>query len=130
MGKLTADQARDLASAFHDMSVAVGNFRFDNWDDLKKSDRASLESVQWTLLNYSSDFTATAISLTLHDLQGTLQSIQDATAKATTAINRIKLVDKVLRIASAAAGLGAAIVSGHPEAIGDGLKSVFDEATS
>ncbi len=69
-------------------------------------------------------------SLTLDDLQGTLQSIQDATAKATTAINRIKLVDKVLRIASAAAGLGAAIVSGHPEAIGDGLKSVFDEATS
>jgi len=130
MGKLTADQARDLASAFHNMSVAVGNFRFDNWDDLKKSDRASLESVQWTLLNYSSDFTATAISLTLDDLQGTLQSIQDATAKATTAINRIKLVDKVLRIASAAAGLGAAIVSGHPEAIGDGLKSVFDEATS
>ena len=130
MGKLTADQARDLASAFHDMSVAVGNFRFGNWDDLKKSDRASLESVQWTLLNYSSDFTATAISLTLDDLQGTLQSIQDATAKATTAINRIKLVDKVLRIASAAAGLGAAIVSGHPEAIGDGLKSVFDEATS
>ena len=130
MGKLTADQARDLASAFHDMSVAVGNFRFDNWDDLKKSDRALLESVQWTLLNYSSDFTATAISLTLDDLQGTLQSIQDATAKATTAINRIKLVDKVLRIASAAAGLGAAIVSGHPEAIGHGLKSVFDEATS
>jgi len=130
MGKLTADQARDLASAFHDMSVAVGNFRFGNWDDLKKSDRALLESVQWTLLNYSSDFTATAISLTLDDLQGTLQSIQDATAKATTAINRIKLVDKVLRIASAAAGLGAAIVSGHPEAIGDGLKSVFDEATS
>ncbi len=130
MGKLTADQARDLASAFHDMSVAVGNFRFGNWDDLKKPERASLESVQWTLLNYSSDFTATAISLTLDDLQGTLQSIQDATAKATTAINRIKLVDKVLRIASAAAGLGAAIVSGHPEAIGDGLKSVFDEATS
>ena len=130
MGKLTADQARDLASAFHDMSVAVGNFRFGNWDYLKKPERASLESVQWTLLNYSSDFTATAISLTLDDLQGTLQSIQDATAKATTAINRIKLVDKVLRIASAAAGLGAAIVSGHPEAIGDGLKSVFDEATS
>ncbi len=61
MGKLTADQARDLASAFHDMSVAVGNFRFGNWDDLKKSDRALLESVQWTLLNYSSDFTAAAI---------------------------------------------------------------------
>jgi len=34
MGKLTADQARDLANQFHDLSVAVGDYRFDYWDDL------------------------------------------------------------------------------------------------
>jgi hypothetical protein len=58
MGKLTADQARDLANQYHDLSVVVGDYRFDHWDDLSSAKRRRLEDLQWTLINYSSDFTA------------------------------------------------------------------------
>jgi hypothetical protein len=68
-----------------------------------------LQDQQWTLMNYSSDFTSQAIMLTLDDLQGTLDNISSATARANKAIKTIALVNKVISIAASAMALAATI---------------------
>lgn len=59
-----------------------GDYRFAHWDELSAAERKRLEELQWTLMNYSSDFTAQALSLVVDDLQGTLSKIRGATAQA------------------------------------------------
>jgi hypothetical protein len=130
MAKLKADQAFELANRFHDMSVTVGDYRFDQWDNLTPSQRKRLEDLQWTLMNYSSDFVAQAINLIVDDLQGTLKKINNATTEANHAIVKIKTVSKVIVIAAAATVLGAAIMSGNADgalkAAGDLVQAVSD----
>jgi len=115
MPELSSDQAYQLASQFHEMSVAVGDYRFGHWDELSAAQRKRLEDLQWTLMNYSSDFTAQAISLVVDDLQGTLSKIRGAILQANKVINNIEVVSRVLVIAASAAVLGAAIMSGNAE---------------
>lgn len=123
MPKLSSDQAYEFANEFHDLSVAVGNYRFDQWDDLTAAQRKRLEDLQWTLMNYSSDFTAQALNFVVDDLQGTVDKITAATASANKAIANIKLVSRVLAIAASATVLGASIMSGN----GDGALKAADD---
>ena len=115
--KLTADQARDLAQSFRSLSVTLGDYRFENWDDLTKAQRNSIEDAEWTLLNYSSDFITQAVGLTLEDTRGSLEDIQKATQKAQKTVERIKNIKKVIGITGAVIQLAGAIASRHPEAI-------------
>jgi hypothetical protein len=115
MAKLSADQAFELANEFHNLAVSVGNYRFDNWDDLTPTQRKRLEDLQWTLMNYSSDFIAQGISLTVDNLQGALNKLVNATSEANDAIKKIKVVNKVVAIATAATILGASIMSGNAD---------------
>ena len=129
MAKLPADQAFRLAETFHKISVSVGNYRFDQWDKLTPSQRKRLEDLQWTLMNYSSDFVAQAINLVVDDLQGTLKKITDATSEANDAIAKIKTVSKVIVIAAAATVLGAAIMSGNADGALKAAEDLVQAAT-
>ena len=108
----------------------VGDYRFEYWDDLSSAKRRRLEDLQWTLMNYSSDFTAHAISLTPSDLNGALARIAQTTKKAKRTIQTIKIVDKVIRIAAAATVLAAAIMSGNPEAAVAAAEDTYEQATN
>lgn len=126
--KLTAGDAKDLAQWFREMSVALGNYRFSNWNDLSEKDRAIIEDMEWTLLNYSSDFITHAVGLILDDANGSLKNIQQATSNAKKAIANIKTAKKVIVMSTAVIGLGAAIVTKNPDvivaAIGNVVKTV------
>jgi hypothetical protein len=124
MAKLTADQAFALAQSFHDLSVELGNYRFRVHQDLTPAQRRRLEDQQFDLLNASTQFNALSISITLDDLQETLDDIGAATADMNKAIKRIKDVQKVIAIATAAVTLGGAIISMNPGAIAEALGGV------
>jgi hypothetical protein len=111
---LTADDARNIADAFRQISVAVGQYRFSNWNALSNSQRGELEDSEWTLLNYSSDFITQAVGLTLNDAQGDLQKLLDATKQAASAVSTIASINKVISITGAVMKLGAAIASENP----------------
>jgi hypothetical protein len=121
MPELTSDQAFILAQQFHDLSVVIGNYRFDNWDGLSPDERKTLEDLQFDVLNDSSKFNGMSISLELEDLQGTLDDLGKATDSMQQAIKNLKNIGKVINIATAAVTLGAAIVSMNPSAIGSAL---------
>jgi hypothetical protein len=127
--KLTADDALALAQEFHDLAVALGDYRFANWDDLTSAQRSKLEDAQWSLLNASSDAVTMAVGIALDSSQVSLAKIRQATAKAQSTVKSIKTVKKVINIATAAVALAAAVASKDPGAIvknAQGLLSAVD----
>ncbi|MFN3242902.1 MAG: hypothetical protein ACE37K_15480 [Planctomycetota bacterium] len=114
---ITSEQARELAQQFRELSVQLGNYRFDNWGDMTAARRRQIESVEWTLLNYSSDFIDTAVGITLDDTERDFAAIVRATKRARRAIRRIEAVRDVVKVATALVVLGGAIASQNPGAI-------------
>jgi len=127
---LTSADAFKLSKAFHDLSVAVGEYRFGNWNSLTDETRKTLEDEEWSLLNASSDMITKAVGLALDESDPGAQKVQAATAAATKAVKTVKNVGKVINITTASVGLAAAIVSKDPGAIAKNAKAVFDAATA
>jgi predicted tellurium resistance membrane protein TerC len=114
---ISADQAREIAREFLEMSHALGSYRFRNWSRLTKSQRQGLENAEWEMLNYSSSFVTAAAGIVLADMAHTLDEIAAATAEAKKAVAAITEVKDVLKVAAALIQLGGAIASRNPAAI-------------
>jgi len=130
MPPLTSDDALALSKSYRDLSVAIGNFRFKNWNTLSEADRKALEEKEWALLNASSDMVTKAVGLTLDESDAAAKKVQGAAATAEKAVKTLKEVRKVITIAAAAVGLAAAIASKDPGAIAKNAKAVLDAATA
>jgi hypothetical protein len=127
---LSSDDALALSRSFRNLSVAIGDFRFNNWSTLSEANRRTLEDEEWSLLNASSDMVTKAVGLTLDEPQARVQTVQGAAASAETAVKTLNDVRKVITVATAAVGLAAAIVSKDPGAIAKNAKAVLDAATA
>ena len=121
MSTLTSEQAFELSRQFHDLLVALGNFRFDHWNALPSGKRKELEDLQFWVLDYSSKFNALSIRIQIDDLQPTLDAVRKATDAMAHSIEQIKHIEKAIRIGTAAVTLGAAVLSMNPEAIGTAI---------
>jgi hypothetical protein len=115
--RLTAVQARGLAEEFYKLSVKLGSYRFANWDRITVKERRAIESMEWSLLNASSDFTSMAINLALDDVGPILNRIGRVTRKMKNSVKKLERIAKVIGIGEAAVRLTGAIVSGSPSAI-------------
>jgi len=114
---ISADQAREIARGFLEMSHDLGSYRFANWNRLTKSQRQDLENAEWDMLNYSSSFVTTAAGIALADMERDLNEIATATAEAKKAVATIKEVKDVMKVAAALIQLGGAIASRDPAAV-------------
>src|SRR5437763_16467458 len=117
MPTLPADEARQVARNYYELATAVGAFRFAHWTQMTKRDRDRLESLEWTLLGNSSDFTTHAINLTVDDLEQAVADIGAVTARLRRVVQRTARVRTAIGIATAAVALGAALLTGHAGAI-------------
>jgi hypothetical protein len=126
--KLTSTEAFELSRGFRGLSVALGDFRFARWDELKPSQKRTLEDAEWSLLNASSDMITTAVGLVLDETEMGLDRLKESAARAEHAIRRLSEVRGLIKLATAAVGLSAAIVSGEPAAIAKRAKELYDLA--
>jgi hypothetical protein len=122
MARLTREEARGLAEQFYRVSRELGDYRFAHWNELRKDERTEIESLEWSLLNASADFAASALDVTLDDLAPVVKRVAGSTRRMKTAIRNAKRSRDVLAIAAAAVKLSAAIVSGSPSAIAAALE--------
>ncbi len=127
--KLTSTEAFELSRRFRGLSVALGDFRFARWDDLKPSQKRTLEDTEWSLLNASSDMITTAVGLVLDETEVSFARLQESADKAGEAIRTLAAVRGVIRLAAAAVRLSAAIVSREPAAIAKRAKELYDLTT-
>jgi hypothetical protein len=121
---INAEEARDLARSFREFSKSLGDYRFDNWDSLTKAERQEIENMEWTSLNYSSDFTTTAVGLTLDNVDVSVGKLVKATNKARQVVAKIEATKRVIAIGSAALQLAAAIASGGLGAIAEKITAL------
>jgi hypothetical protein len=126
----TSADALALSKSFRDLSVAIGDFRFANWDALGDANRRLLENEEWSILNASSDMVTKAVGLGLDESDPAAKKVQGATASALKAVKTLKDISKVIGIATATVGLAAAVISKDPGAIAKNAKAVFDAATA
>lgn len=125
---ITKEQARQLAALFRNLSIQLGDFRFDNWGTLSPAYRQTIQDAEWTLLNASSDMTTTAVGIALENMQADLKAVIDATTKAKKTIGSIKKVKAVIEVAAAAVALAGAIASQNPSAIASAAANLYKEA--
>ncbi|MCV6610505.1 MAG: hypothetical protein OIF55_07020 [Amphritea sp.] len=126
MSEITLEDARAIAGALRKLSADLGEYRFANWDSLDESERSRIESLEWTLLNYSSDMTATSISIAVNNLQPEVDQIRSTVDLLQDAIGLTLTVSKVINIAAGVTALGAAIATGNLAAIRDAARAVRD----
>jgi len=122
---ISKEQARELGRAFLDVAHALGNYRFENWNDLTPAERKRIEDEEWDLLTLSSSLTTKAVGIILDDMKKDLAVISDGAAQAKKVIGTIKDVKVVLKLAAAFVALGGAIVSGNAVAIASSASSAF-----
>jgi len=128
--KITKEEALDLSKKFRDFSVALGNYRFDNWGDLTAGQRQQLEDKEWTLLNHASDLTTLAVGIALDENQTFLSKINGSIAKAKKAVKKLDTVRKIIKVAESSVRLAAAIVTKYPGAIARASEDLYQNATA
>ncbi|MGH7718254.1 MAG: hypothetical protein ACREON_05350 [Gemmatimonadaceae bacterium] len=121
MPRLAPDDLLDVAERYHDLSVRVGRYRFAHWNELSTAERSSLESLEWSLMNASTDFIARGITLRAGDVEGAVARIRSATAALRRAVRGVSSAKKVIAAATAAVTLAGAITSGNVPAILDAV---------
>lgn len=124
MPKLNAQQARELAGYIHSLAQSVGDYRFENWNTLAKSDLKQLGLLQSTLLKSGEDLLAMSATLVLPEVQQSLKDLGAVTKDIRTTITRLKSVQKVLNVAAAAITLSTAIIAKDPKMIQEGIQGL------
>lgn len=114
---VSADQAREIAKLYLELSHQLGTFRFGNWGRLTAGERRRIEDAEWDLLNYSNSFVTVAVGIVLQDMEKDLAAIEDATKRARKVVQTINDVKAVINVVTSIVTLGGAIMSGNPSAI-------------
>ncbi len=120
----TADQIRQLAQVFTEMSSAVDNYRTQHFDELDTAERLRLEQLFQELCDLHDDFTALAIQNTLDGIQSDLNHVVEVTTEAKQSLAHLNTIAEITKLVSATLELGAAISSGDYGAIPSALKDV------
>lgn len=133
MGRISAEDLRAQAQAFHDIGVAIGQIRLDAIHDggaLNDPAIVNLLGINLSLLNLSSSFAVQAAEITLEDAEGAVQTVRGATDRAGAELQTLQRLDKAIRIGSAVIVLGASIFTADPQQIGDAAEGVLTAVTS
>lgn len=126
MAKLTSVQANALANDFLGLAQAIGDFRYDNWNELTKPQNQQLSSLQWSILNYGEDILALSTTLVMEDVQTSLDKINDITLEIRSTIQLLKDIQKAINVAAAIVTLGGAVISKDPSSISTALQGMVD----
>ena len=126
MATLNSRQAFDLANNFLGLAQAIGDFRYDNWYSLSKSENQKLGNLQWSILNSGEDILALSTVLVMDDVQASLEKINNITSQIKGTIHALKDIQKGIDIAAAIVTLGASIISRNIQSITDAINSVAE----
>lgn len=123
---LNSQDAFELSKSFHDLSVSLGNYRFENWKRIPEEERKIIESAEWSLLNASSDMCTDAVGLVIEETQISYEAILQSTSEIKSVLKHLEKFRKAVTIATAAVSLAGAIASRDLGAIGKTAKGLYD----
>lgn len=126
MTNLTSDQAKQLSDNFYHLGMAIGDFRYENWDKLTPDQNRKLSETQYSLLSQGEDILALATTLVMDEIVDSLGKITRITEEIKGTIKTLGNIQKGLNVAAALLILGVAIVNRDTEGIGNSIKDVYE----
>lgn len=120
----SSDQAQQLADLFSRISDAVDQYRTRQFDTLTPQERDRLEDLIQQLDDIHDRFTATAIQDTLNAIRDDLGRITQITDEARQSVEHLNTTAEVVKLVSAVAELGEAIIVGDYGAIPQSIKDL------
>lgn len=111
MGKLNAEQVKQLADNFLLMTNALGNYRYENYQKLDEEENERLKELHYETLMYITELYTKAAVLVLDDVKEVLEHVQTITSKTKILYDKLTNVQKVIDRAIGIAGLAAAFIS-------------------
>ncbi|WP_432378636.1 hypothetical protein [Duganella sp. P38] len=123
---LSADDALKLSAQFRGASTALGDYLYapDNWARIPEPDRATLQSLEVTLLNVASDLVTRAVGVIIEDAGQSVADLLEATGQARDAIKTIDNITRAITVVTAMIGLAAIIPTGSAGGIAAALKNL------
>jgi hypothetical protein len=123
---LSADDALKLSAQFRGASTALGDYLYapDNWARIPEPDRATLQSLEVTLLNVASDLVTRAVGVIIEDAGQSVADLLEATGQARDAIKTIDNITRAITVVTAMIGLAAIIPTGSAGGIAGALKNL------
>src|SRR5258708_35621213 len=94
MAQLTSRQADDLANQFLALAQAIGDFRYNHWNDLSKTQHHQLAGQHWSALNFGEDILALSTGLIMDDVVGSLKSVKTITGQIKSSLGTLKDIQK------------------------------------
>jgi len=125
MAQLTSRQADDLANQFLALAQAIGDFRYNHWNDLSRVQHNRLASQHWSVLNYGEDILALSTALIMDDVSSSLASLKTITGQIKSSLGALKDIQKGIGITTVIVMLGAAIISQSPIAIAGAIEELM-----
>ncbi len=119
-----ANAARELAELFADTAKAVDAYRSEHLRELTPEQRTDLEQLIQKIDDIHDECTADAIEAALNGIQSDLDRIASVTNQAKRSLQHLKTVEKVTKVASAVAELGAAIMTSDYGAIPSAIQDI------
>ncbi|WP_421352315.1 hypothetical protein [Aeromonas sp. 604443] len=107
--QFSSEDMFNLSKSFHDLSTALGDFRYSNWNELNQEQRADLEAKQWTLFNMSSDLNATSVVLKVELFDEDIKTLKSCVVDMQAAAQKIEDIKHAIAIAAKAVAFGGAI---------------------
>lgn len=126
MANLTSIQANALSNDFLGLGQAIGDFRYNNWNELSQPQNQQLGNLQWSILNYGEDILALSTTLVMDDVQTSLDKINNITVEIKATMQQLKNIQKAINVAAAIVTLGGAVISKSPSSIGSALQEMID----
>jgi len=109
--KLNSQEAFDLCKSFREMSVSLGNYRFENWDKMSEEQRNEMENAESSLLITSAKIRTVAVGLVLDETQINYVKLLKSTSEAKDILKQLDDIHKAIVITTAIVSLAGAIVS-------------------
>lgn len=130
MSESAVDQADEFADQALALKKAVGGFRLRFDAALTPAQRDNLLTLYIKLGDEVDHLTNVAIKLALADMQAAIGHLSEITKDLNQAVDHLSEVGKVIRIATALIGLGAAIATASPDSLMAALKDTASSIRS
>jgi hypothetical protein len=124
MAQLTAEQVNALANDFLAVAQAIGDYRYQHFYTLTSEQQQKIRDLHWTILNYADDLYTQSAVLVMNNVQASLEKIDAVTGEIKKSYQKLKNIQKAIDVATAAATLGAALMSKSPQAVAKALEEL------
>lgn len=133
MAALTSKQITELADQFLAFAKAVGDYRIHHDEELTASQKKDIRSYHKQLLSRADEFYTSSAILVMDEIETSLKSIKDVTAKIEKTYLHLVNIQKAIDIAAACVKMGVSIFSLNTANISQSLSellSLFAEPKS